>query len=328
MKRRTFIAALGGAAAWPLAARAQPEDRTRVVGILIGPGNDAFSQSRLSALRNALQELGWTETRNIRFEVRFSDGDPDRTRTFAKELATLAPDVILAIGTSAIAALKAATRSIPIVFAGVNDPAAQGFVSSVAHPGGNITGFSYMDYSMLGKALQLLKQVAPSMNRVGFMFNPDTYPYYEVYLDSFREQRQELALDVTVLRVRSEEDVKQAFELLAGTPDVGLIVPPEPFLSAHRKLVVELAARYHLPTTYGLREFVTDGGMMSYTPDITDMFRRFASYIDRILKGADPGELPVQAPTRFEFVINLKTAKALGLAIPPSVLSIADEVIE
>jgi putative tryptophan/tyrosine transport system substrate-binding protein len=331
IRRRQFVFALGGTAfAWPLAARAQQTNRMRIVGLLLaGPGeSDSASQARLAAFRNALQELGWTEGRNVQFEVRWSGGNVDRARAFASELVTSAPDVVLAGGTTAIAILKQTTSSIPLVFVVVNDPVAQGFVSSVAHPGGNITGFSYMDFSMLGKALQLLKQLAPSMNRVGFMFNPDTYPYYESYLTSLRTQLHDLTLDLTPLRVRSEAEIKQAFEGLAGSPGTGLIAPPEPFLAAHHKLVVELAAQYRLSATYGLRDFVTDGGMMSYAPDQTDIFRRSASYIDRILKGEKPGDLPVQAPTKFELVINLNTAKALGLIVPPTLLASADEVIE
>jgi putative ABC transport system substrate-binding protein len=329
MRRRDFLGLVGGAVAtWPRAARAQQAQRMRVVGVLMSPRDDSISQARLTAFRNALQELGRTEGRNVRFEVRWAGGDIDRVRTFANELVKLSPDVILASGTTAIATLKQTTRSIPLVFVIVNDPVAQGFVSSFAHPGGNITGFSYMDFSTVSKTLQLLKQVAPSVNRVGLMFNPDTYPYYEVYLDSLRGQRQEVALDVTALRVRSEAEIKKAFEGLAGAPGAGLVVPPEPFTSAHRKLVVELAAQYRLPAAYGLRDFVTDGGMMSYAPNNTDIFRRSASYIDRILKGANPGELPVQAPTRFELVINQKTAQALGITIPANLLALADEVIE
>jgi putative tryptophan/tyrosine transport system substrate-binding protein len=207
----------------------------------------------------------------------------------------------------------------------VNDPVAQGFVASVAHPGSNITGFSYMDYSVLEKALQLLQQTSPRLDRVGFMFNPDTYPYYEVYLQKLGGKQ--FGFDLKPLRVRSEVEITDAFRDLtaAGT---GLIVPPEPFTSAHRKQIVALAAQYRLPATYGLRDFVTDGGLMSYAPDISDIFSRSASYIDRILKGALPGELPVQAPTKTVFVINLKTAKALGIAIPPTLLALADEVIE
>ncbi len=328
--RRQFISALGAAIVCPLAARAQQLDGMRVVGALLaGPsGNDAASQARLAAFRNALAELGWTEGRNVRFEIRWAGGDIDRALDFAGELVKLTPDVILAGGTSAIATLKQKTGSIPLVFVIVNDPVAQGFVASVAHPGGNITGFSYIDFSMLGKALQLLKQVAPSINRVGFMFNPDTYPYYEVYLDSFHEQRQELGLELTALRVRSEAEINTAIETLAATPATGLMAPPEPFLAAHHKRIVELAVQYGLPATYGLRDFVADGGMMSYAPDQTDIFRRSASYIDRILRGAAAGELPVQAPTKFELVINLMTAKALGLTVPNSLLATADEVIE
>jgi putative ABC transport system substrate-binding protein len=240
----------------------------------------------------------------------------------------LTPDVILAVSTPAIAVLKKSTHSIPLVFAIVNDPVAQGFVSSVAHPGGNITGFSFIDFSTLSKTLQLLKQAAPGVNRVGFLFNPDSYPYYEVYLKSVGGDRQEVALDVTALRVHSEAEIEQAFEVFAAAPGAGLVVPPEPFTSAHRKLVVKLAAQFRVPTAYGLRDFVTDGGMMSYGPNNTDIFVRSASYIDRILKGVNPGELPVQAPTKFDFVINAKTAQALGITIPANLLALADEVIE
>lgn len=327
MRRREFLGLVGSAVATrPRAARAQQVDRMRVVGILMGPGEDSITQARVTAFRNAVRELGWIEGRNVRFEVRWAGGDIDRTRTFAHELVALSPDVILAVSTSAIAMLKQTTRTIPLVFAIVNDPVAQGFVSNVAHPGGNITGFSFIDFSTLGKTLQLLKQVAPGANRIGFMFNPDSYPYYEIYLDSHRGQRQ--ALDVTALRVHSEAEIEQAFEGLAAAPGAGLVVPPDPFTSVHRKLVVKLAAQYRVPATYGLRDFVADGGMMSYAPNNTDIFIRSASYIDRVLKGANPGELPVQAPTRFDLVINAKTALALGITIPTNLLALADEVIE
>jgi putative tryptophan/tyrosine transport system substrate-binding protein len=328
MRRREFLGLVGIAvAARTSAARAQA-DRVRVVGVLMGPGEDPITEGRVTAFRNTMRELGWTEGRNVRFEVRWGAGDIDRTRKLANELVGLSPDVILAGATSAITMLKQATSSIPLVFVIVNDPVAQGVVSSVAHPGGNITGFSFIDFSLLSKALQLLKQAAPGVNRVGFMFNPDSYPYYEVYLDSLRGQRQEVALDVTALRVHSEAEIEQAFEGLAAAPGAGLVVPPEPFTSAHRKLVVRLAAQYRVPATYGLRDFVTDGGMMSYGPNNTDIFIRSASYVDRILKGTNPGELPVQAPTRFDFVINAKTAQALGITIPANLLALADEVIE
>ena len=328
MRRREFLGLVGIAvAARTSAARAQA-DRVRVVGVLMGPGEDPITEGRVTAFRNTMHELGWTEGRNVRFEVRWGAGDIYRTRKLANELVGLSPDVILAGATSAITMLKQATSSIPLVFVIVNDPVAQGVVSSVAHPGGNITGFSFIDFSLLSKALQLLKQAAPGVNRVGFMFNPDSYPYYEVYLDSLRGQRQEIARDVTAMRVHSEAEIEQAFEGLAAAPGAGLVVPPEPFTSAHRKLVVRLAAQYRVPATYGLRDFVTDGGMMSYGPNNTDIFIRSASYVDRILKGTNPGELPVQAPTRFDFVINAKTAQALGITIPANLLALADEVIE
>jgi putative ABC transport system substrate-binding protein len=294
----------------------------------MGPGEDSITKARVTVFRNAVRELGWTEGHNVRFEVRWAGGDIDRTRMFANELVDLSPDVILAVSTPAIAMLKQTTRSIPLVFVIVNDPLAQGLVSSVARPGGNITGFSFLDFSTLSKTMQLLKQVAPGVNRVGFMFNPDSYPYYEVYLDSLRGQRQEVALDATALRVHSEAEIEHAFEGLVAAPGAGLVVAPDPFTSAHRKLVVKLAAQYRVPATYGLRDFVTDGGMMSYGPNNTDIFIRSASYIDRILKGANPGELPVQAPTRFDFIINAKTALALGITIPTNLLALADEVIE
>jgi putative ABC transport system substrate-binding protein len=327
MKRRQFITSLCGAATWPFTAHAQPAQRMRLVGVLMGQGNDSDSQANLAQFRNALADLGWSEGRDVRFEVSWSGGDIERVRAFALELVKLAPEVILASGTTAIAALKPVTQSIPLVFVIVNDPVAQGFVSSVARPGDNITGFSYMDYSVLEKALQLLKQAAPSISRVGFMFNPDTYPYYQLYLKSLRGQQQ-LGLDPIASRARSEDDIAEAFKTLAAAPDSGLLVAPDPFTSAHRKLIVDLASRYRLPVTYGLRHFVTDGGLMSYAPDISDIFGRSAAYVDRILKGANPGELPVQAPTRTAFVINLKTAATLGVTIPPNLLALADEIIE
>lgn len=329
MRRREFLGLVGSAVALrPRAARGQQPDRMRVIGILMAPIEDSITRERVTAFRTTVRELGWTEGRNVRFEVRWAGGDPDRTRALTNELVDLSPDVILAAGTTAIAMLKQATRSIPLVFVIVNDPVAQGLVSNVAHPGGNITGFSFMDFSIFSKTLQLLKQVAPGVNRVGFMFNPDTYPYYEVYLNSLRGQRQEVEVDVTALRVHSEAEIEQALEGLGAAPGAGLIVPPEPFTSAHRKLVVKLAAQYRVPATYGLRDFVADGGMMFYGPNNNDIFIRSASYIDRILKGANPGELPVQAPTRFDFVINAKTAQAVGITIPANLLALADEVIE
>jgi putative tryptophan/tyrosine transport system substrate-binding protein len=331
MRRREFITALGGAATvWSLAARAQAPEKMRLVGVLMAGSDerDQPAQARIAAFRSALQELGWTENRNVRFEIRWAGGNVERTRAFAAELPTLAPDVILAGGTTATAMLKQATSSIPLVFVIVNDPVAQGFVANVAHPGGNITGFSYIDYSVIGKALQLLKLVAPNLNRVGFMFNPDAYPYYETYLKSFDDEGHDQGFDLVPLRVHSEAEIKQAFASLAATPGAGIMAPPEPFTSSRRKLIVDLAAQYRLPGSYGLRDYVTDGGMMCYAPDIADIYERSAVYIDRVLKGAKPADLPVQAPTKLTLTINLKTAKALGLDIPAKVLALTDEVIE
>jgi len=330
VRRRDFIGLLTGAAtaASPIAALAQ--DQVRLVGVLMAAAEerDQPAQARIAAFRGAMQRLGWVDKRNVRFEIRWAGGDVERTRAFAIELSNLAPDVILAGGTTAIAMLKRATSSVPLVFVIVNDLVAQGFVTSVAHPGGNITGFSYIDYSEIGKALQLLKQVAPDLNRVGFMFNPDAYPYYETYLKSFVDEGQNYGFDLMPLRVHSEAEIKEAFASLAATPGAGIMAPPEPFAYAHRKLIIELAAQNRVPAAYGLRDFVSDGGMMSYAPNNTDIYVRSASYIDRILKGSSPGELPVQAPTKFELTINLTAVNTLGLSIPPGVLAIADEVIE
>jgi putative ABC transport system substrate-binding protein len=321
---------LSGAAtaASPIATLAQ--DRMRLVGVLMAGAEerDQLAQSRIAAFRGALQGLGWVDKRNVRFEIRWAGGNAERARAAAAELSNLAPDVVLAGGTTAIAMLKRATSSVPLVFVIVNDPVAQGFVTSVAHPGGNITGFSFIDYSVIGKALQLLKQVAPDLNRVGFMFNPDTYPYYENYLNSFGGDGQNYGFDLVPLRVHSDAELKKAFADLAATSGAGIMAPPEPFTSSRRKLIVDLAAQHHLPGSYGLRDFVAEGGMMSYAPDVTDMFMRSAAYIDRVLKGANPADLPVQAPTKFELTINLKVVNGLGLSIPPDVLAIADEVIE
>jgi putative ABC transport system substrate-binding protein len=330
MKRRDFITLLGSAAmVRPSFAQAQSADRVRLVGVLMGSKeSDSISEGRLTAFRQALADLGWSDGRNVRFEVRHAGGDVDRVRTLADELMKLGPDVILAYGTVSTAALKVATTAVPVVFVVVNDPVAQGYVPNVERPGGNITGFSFIDYSMIGKALSLFKQMAPSVTRVGFIFNPDDYPYYEVYLRSFQEQKQALALDVVALRVHSEAEVAAAVGPFAAQTGGGLIAPPGTFVTVHRKAIIEEAVRNHLPCVVPFREAVAEGGLMSYGPDQTDIFRRASSYVDRVLKGAKPGDLPVQAPVKFEFVINLKMAKALGLTVSSNLLAIADEVIE
>jgi putative ABC transport system substrate-binding protein len=330
MRRREFMWLLGGlASALPLTTPARSADQPRLVGVLMASRpNDAVSEGRLAAFRDGLAKLGWMDGRNVRFELRYAGGDRERARAGAAELVKLGPDVIFSYGTVSIAALKAATQSIPVVFAIVNDPVAQGFVPNFDHPGGNITGFSFIDYSMIGKALGLLKQIAPAVTRVGFLFDPDDYPYYEVYLRSFQEQRQALALDVTPMRVHSDAEIGAAIAPFAATPNGAIIAPPSAFNTVHRHQIVEATLQHTLPAIVHLREAVAEGGLMCYAPDETDIFLRAVPYVDRILKGAKPGDLPVQAPTKFDFVINLKTAKVLGLNVPANLLAIADEVIE
>ena len=329
MRRRAFIAALGSAAVLPRRTYAQQATQTRLVGVLMGTAEtDRVSQDRLSAFLDALQQLGWAEGRNLRFEIRWAGADVDRVRASAAELVKLQPDVILSFGTLAIAALKPVTASIPVVFVVVNDPVAQGYVPNLEHPGGNITGFSFIDYSMIGKALGLFKQIAPAATRLGFVFNPDDYPYYEVYLRSLQQERKVLSLDVLAMRVRSDAEIGAAIRQFAAEPNGGLFAPPSTFSVVHRRTIIDQAAQRNMPLVVHFREAVAEGGLMCYAPDQTDIFRRSASYIDRILKGAKAGDLPVQAPIKFEFVINLKTAQKLGLTVSPNILAVADEVIE
>jgi len=328
MKRREFITLLGGAAAaWPLAARAQAE-RVRRVGVLMGVADDREGQARVTVLKQGLQELGWTDGRNIQTETRFGGADADRIRAHAAELVALGPEVIVANTTPVIRAVRQATSSIPIVMVGVNDPVEQGFVSSLAHPGGNITGFALVDFQMVGKWLEMLKEAAPSVSRAVLMFNPDMSPQYYLYLRSFEAMRRSIAAEVTASPVRDMGEVETAMTKLGREPGGGLIVPPDAFTLVHQHLFIRLAQEYRVPAVYYLRRAVAQGALMSYGPDPIDLFRRSASYVDRILKGARPADLPVQQPTKFELAINLKTARALGLQIPEKLLALADEVIE
>jgi len=331
MKRRAFITLLGGAAAaagWPLAVRAQQGERVRRIGLLMGVADDREGQVRVTPLKQGLQELGWTDGRNIQIETRFGGGDPDRTRAHAAELVALAPDVVVGNTTPVIRALRQATSSIPIIMAAVNDPVEQGLVSSLAHPGGNITGFMFIDFQMVGKWLELLKEAAPGVSRAELIFNPDTSPHYYVYLRSFEAVPRSVAVEVTAAPVRDTAEVERAVAKLARDPGGGLIVPPDAFTVVHHQLFIRLAQQHRLPTIYAFRTSVALGGLMSYGPDPYDLFRRSASYVDRILKGAKPADLPVEQPTKFELAINLKTAKALGLQIPDRLLALVDEVIE
>src|SRR5215467_9082239 len=287
MRRREFISLLGGAAAWPLAARAQQAERVRRIGLLMGAADDREGKARVTALKQGLQELGWTDGRNIQIETRFAGADGDRIRAQAAELVALTPDVIVGQTTPVMRALRHATSSIPIVVAAVNDPVEQGFVSSLAHPGGNITGFTFIDFQIVGKWLEMLKEATPTLSRAGLMFNPDTSPHYYVYLRSFEAVPRSIAVEVAAAPVRYTTEVEEAFAKLGRDPGAGLIVPPDAFTLVHHQLFIRLAQQYRVPAVYSFRTYVAEGALMSYGPDGNDNFRRSASYVDRILKGAN-----------------------------------------
>jgi putative ABC transport system substrate-binding protein len=290
-------------------------------------GNDPEGQASVAVLREGLAQPGWTE-RNVRIEERFAAGDSDQMQAYAAELVGSAPDVIVVNSTPALAALKQATRTIPIVFSIVSDPAGQGFVASLGRPGGNITGFSFVDFPMLGKWLETLKEIAPSVKRITLVFNPQTAPYYHAFLRDFEGAAARLAAELSATPVRDEGEIEAVAAAFAREPGGGLIVAPDPFINTHRALVIELAERHGLPVIYGVQYFVREGGLISYGPDTLDIVRRSASYVDRVLRGQRPGELPVQAPAKYELMINLKTAKALGLTVPVTLRVRADRVIE
>jgi putative ABC transport system substrate-binding protein len=330
VKRREFITLIGGATVtWPLATRAQHPERTRRI-VFLHPlaENDPEVQARIAAFRQGLETLGWTENRNIQIEHRFSGGDLARIQAYTAELVSSSPDLIVASSTPVIAALKQATRTIPIVFSVVNDPLGQGFVASLARPGGNITGFTFVEFTMVGKWLEMLKEIAPGVRRVALIFNPQTAPYYPIYLQKFGAVPTTFVAELAAAPVRDEAEVETAVAALAEESVGGLIVAPDPFINTRRGLIMALAKRHRLPAIYGFRQYVTEGALMSYGPDTTDIVRRSALYVDRILKGEKPGDLPVQEPTKFELAINLTTANGLGLKIPPTLLARADEVIE
>jgi putative tryptophan/tyrosine transport system substrate-binding protein len=329
MKRREFITLLGGAAAWPLAALAQQGQRVRHVGVLLPlVEDDPETQSRLKAFRYGLRDVDWAEGRNIRIDYRFSTLDPNQIRESVGEMVSLAPDVIVANSTPVLAALRQATSTIPIVFAVVNDPVGQGFVSSLARPAGNITGFSFIEFSMVGKWVGMLKDVAPDISKVALMFNPDTAPYYDVYLRSFERQPRSVAVEVSAAPVRDAAQIEQVIARLAKQHGSGLIAASDPFVVFHRDAILKPAEMHRVPVISGYRQFVLEGSLISYGPDASDIFRRTGSYVDRILRGEKPADLPVQSPTRFELVINMIAAKALGLTVRDSFLLLADEVIE
>jgi putative ABC transport system substrate-binding protein len=334
MKRREFITVLGGAAAaptlWPLAARAQQPDVVRRIGVLMGYGEiDREGQAFFAAFREGLQKLGWAEGRNMRIDYRWAtSGDAEMRQRFAKELVALLPDIILSNDTPATATMLQQTRAIPIIFAVVSDPVGSGFVATLPRPGGNVTGFTSMEPTMAGKWLEMLKEIAPSVNRVAFLFNPTTATYAEYYLKPFKAAAVFFAVEAIAAPVRDRSELESVVGGHAREPNGGLIVMPDSFTNAHRVEITSLATRYRLPAVYPYRFFTELGGLLSYGNDLTDNFRRAATYADRILRGAKPSELPVQAPVKFDLVINLKTAKALGLDVPLQLQQRADEVIE
>ena len=331
MKRREFITLLGGTAvAWPLAARAQQPERMRLIGVLMGYAeSDLEAQAQIAAFRDGLQKLGWIEGRNTRIDTRWATPtNAAAMQRFAVELVALQPEVILASTTPTTTALLQQTRTIPIVFATVGDPIGSGFVASFPRPGGNVTGFVTIEGSLGGKWLELLKEIAPHVNRVAFLLNPATATYAESYLNAFKAAAASVAVEAIAAPVHDRSEFDTVIAAQAREPNSGLIVLADAFTVAHRVEITSLAARYRLPAIYPFRLFVEVGGLLSYGVDLTDNFRRAATYIDRILKGEKPSELPVQAPTKYELIINLKTAKALGLTVPHNLLVLAEEVIE
>jgi putative ABC transport system substrate-binding protein len=330
MQRREFITLIGCAAAWPLGARAQQPERMRRIGVLMGYAeSDREGQAFVAAFREGLQKLGWAEGRNIRIDTRWAEpSDAESRQRFAKELVALQPDLILSPTTPTTAALLQQTRTIPIVFTSVSDPVGSGFVASFPRPGGNVTGFIILEPTMAGKWLELLKEIAPRVNRVGFLFNPATAPYAEYYLNPFKAAAASFGVEAIIAPVRDTSALESVVTTLAREPNGGLIVMADSFLTNHRAEITSLAARHRLPTVYPFRYYAKLGGLLSYGIDRRDNFRRAATYADRILKGAKPSELPVQAPVKYELVINMKTAKALGLDVPLFLQQRADEMIE
>ena len=330
MKRREFITLLGGAAAWPLAAGAEQPDQVRRIGVLMGYAeSDSDARAWYAAFREALQKLGWTEGRNIQIDTRWATpDDAESMRRLAKELVAPQPNVILSSTTPTTTALLQQTRTIPIVFAIVADPIGSGFVASFARPGGNVTGFIFTEPTMAGKWLELLKQIAPRIARVAMLFNPVSAPYADYWLNPFKAAATSFAVEAISAPVRDRSELETVIAAQAREPNGGLIAMPDSFLEVNRVEITSLAARYRLPAVYPFRLFAEVGGLLSYGVDRTDNFRRAATYVDRIFKGENPAELPVQAPIKFELVVNLKTAKAIALDVPLHLQQLADEIIE
>jgi putative tryptophan/tyrosine transport system substrate-binding protein len=330
MKRRQFITLLGSAAAsWPLAAHAQQSGRVRRIGVLMSLGqSEPEGQARIKAFLEVLQALGWIEGRNLQIEYRWGAGATDRIRDYAAELVRLAPEVIIGNSTAVIEALHHETNSIPIVFVLVNDPVGNGFIASYARPGGNITGFTFLEVSLIGKWLELLKQVAPDTRRAALLFNPDLTPYFENFLRSSEPMQRSTAVAIQQEPVHDWVELERVIGEIARQPGSSLILPSDPFIVSNLPPIARLAEQLKVPAVTIYRQYVIDGGLMSYGPDTPDIFRRSASYVDGILKGEKPADLPAQAPSIYNFVINLRAAKTQGLEIPLTLLAIADEVIE
>ena len=329
MRRRDVITLLGGAAAaWPLAARAQQSDRVRRIGVLIPvAADDAEAKARLAAFRQGLRQLGWVDGRNVQIDTRWSGGDPERIRTHAAELVALTPDVILAAGGVVVGPLLQATRTVPIVFTQTPDPVGAGFVASLARPGGNATGFALFEFGISVKWLELLKEIAPRVTRAAALRDP-AIPAGLGQLGAIQGVAPSFGVELSFVDVRDAPEIERAVAAFARHANTGMIVLSSAMAIVHRDLIIALAARHKLPAVYSARYFVTSGGLISYGPDTIEPHRSAAAYVDRILKGEKPADLPVQAPTKYELVINLKTAKALGLTVPPTLLARADEVIE
>jgi len=329
MKRRQFIALIGGTATWPLAARAQQAEQMRRVGVLMGgTENDRERQAFVASFREEFGKLGWIEGRNVRIDIRWTPSEGKSLPRHAEELVALQPDLILSHNTPTTAALLRQTRTIPIVFAVVTDPVRSGFVASFPRPGGNVTGFTNIESTMPGKWLELLKELAPRTSQIAILFNPLTSPYAESYLDPLKAAARLLRVEAIATPVRDTSELEAAIAAQARAPNGGLVVMSDSFLVNNRQKIVSLTARHRVPAVYPFRFFTELGGLISYGNDLADSFRRAATYADRILKGAKPSELPVQAPVKFELVINLKTAKELGLDVPLQLQQRADEVIE
>ena len=328
MRRREFIAGLGGAAAWPMVARAQQQGRPRRIAMMMGPSkDDPEGQARVTGFRQKLQELGWKEGQNLQIDYRWAAG-PDRSTSYAAELVRLAPEVIVANGTPALSAVHQATRTIPVVFVVVVDPVGAGYVESLARPGGNITGFSTFEPEMGTKWLELLKEASPSLGRVAVIWDPGFKGFASLWR-AVESASVRLGLDVTSVPFHDgRDDIEPAIAGVALKPGGGLIVLPTTLNHTYRDRIFSVASQYRLPAIYPFRHYATDGGLMAYGFDNTDLFRRSALYVDRILRGESPANLPVQAPTKYQLAINLKTAKALGIEVPPTLLARADEVIE